>query len=209
VSDYDKIDEYNSRPLLTKKLTMTTGYRIEDQSALYYLTLQVVSWIDIFSRQRYRDIIIESLEYCQQKKGLQVFAYVIMSNHIHLIVNSPMGGLSNTIGDFKKFTSKAIIKSIQTDVESRREWMLDLFKHHADSHKRNTGYQFWTHENHAIVLYTNSFIEDKLTYLHENPVRAGLVENPEDYLYSSAQNYAGRTGLLDVVLLSVTWKTFR
>lgn len=188
---------------------MTTGYRIEDQSALYYLTLQVVSWVDIFSRQRYRDIIIESLQYCQQKKGLQVFAYVIMTNHVHLIVNSPMGGLSGTIGDFKKFTSKAIIKSIQTDVESRRAWMLNLFKQHAARHKRNTGFQFWTHENHAIVLYTNSFIEDKLTYLHENPVNAGLVENPEDYLYSSAQNYAGRKGLLDVVLLSVAWKTFR
>lgn len=187
---------------------MTTGYRIEDQSALYYLTLQVVGWIDVFSRQRYRDIIIANLQYCQQNKGLQVFAYVIMTNHVHLIVNSPMGDLSNTIGDFKKFTSKAIVKSIQTDVESRREWMLELFKQYANRHQRNTGFQFWTHENHAIVLYTNSFIEDKLTYLHENPVRAGLVENPEDYLYSSAQNYAGSKGLLDVVLLSVTWKTF-
>jgi REP element-mobilizing transposase RayT len=187
---------------------MTTGYRIEDQSALYYLTLQVVGWIDVFSRQRYRDIVIDSLCYCQENKGLQVFAYVIMTNHVHLIVNSPLGGLSKTIGDFKKFTSKAIIKSIQTDTESRRDWMLELFKRYADSHERNTGFQFWTHENHAIVLYSNSFIEDKLTYLHENPVRAGLVEKPEDYLYSSAQNYSGRNGILDVLILSARWKTF-
>jgi REP element-mobilizing transposase RayT len=187
---------------------MTTGYRIEDQSALYFLTLSVVGWIDIFSRQRYRDIVIESLKYCQQNLGLQVFAYVIMTNHIHLIVNSPMGNLSATIRELKKFTSKEIIKSIKSDVESRREWMLELFQKYALQHKRNKTYQFWTHDNHAVLLYSNSFIESRLTYLHENPVRAGWVENPEDYLYSSATNYAGKTSLLDVILLDISWKTF-
>jgi len=68
---------------------MSTGYQIVDQSALYYLTLQVVDWIDIFTRQVYRDIVIESLKFCQQNKNLQIFGYVIMSNHIHLIANSP------------------------------------------------------------------------------------------------------------------------
>jgi REP element-mobilizing transposase RayT len=187
---------------------LTTGYRIEDQSALYFLTLQVVDWIDVFTRQRYRDIFLDSLRYCQQKKDLQIFAYVIMSNHVHLIVNSPMGGLSATIGDLKKFTSKAIISSINEEVESRRDWMLGLFKKNADQHQRNTEFQFWTHENHAVVLYSNKFIEEKLTYLHNNPVRAGLVEKPENYLYSSARNYAGLTSNLDIELLSVAWKKY-
>jgi REP element-mobilizing transposase RayT len=187
---------------------MTTGYRIEDQSALYYSTMQVVEWVDIFTRQRYRDILLDSLRYCQQMKGLQIFAYVIMSNHVHLIVNSPMGDLSKTIGDLKKFTSKAIIRSISEEVESRRKWMLRLFRQSAGRHQRNTDFQFWTHENHSIVLHSNKFIEQKLTYIHDNPVRAGLVEKPEYYLYSSARNYAGLTSMLDVVLLSVPWKTY-
>ncbi|MDP2237903.1 MAG: transposase [Bacteroidales bacterium] len=87
---------------------MTTGYRIEDQSALYYSTMQVVEWVDISTRQRYRDILLDSLRYCQENKGLQIFAYVIMSNHVHLILNSPMGDLSQIIGDLKKFTSKLL-----------------------------------------------------------------------------------------------------
>lgn len=149
---------------------------------MYYLTIQIVDWVDIFSRQRYRDIFLDSLRYCQQEKGLQVFAYVIMSNHVHMIVNSQSDNLSATIGDLKKFTSKAIIRSIKHDVESRKAWMLDIFKENAGSHKRNKEFQIWTHENHAVVLYTNKFIEEKLFYIHENPVRAGLVEKAEDYL---------------------------
>jgi REP element-mobilizing transposase RayT len=187
---------------------MTTGYKIEDQSALYYLTLQVVDWIDIFSRQRYRDIFVENLQYCQNNKGLQVFAFVVMTNHVHLIVNSPLSALSDTIRDFKKFTSKKIIESVKEENESRKEWMLERFRFNAENTKRNSEYQFWTHDNHAEVLYTNSFIEQKLGYLHQNPVRAGIVANPEDYLYSSARNYAGLSSVMDVVLLSMPWKTY-
>jgi len=188
---------------------MTTGYQIVDQTALYYLTLQVVDWIDIFTRQLYRDIVIESLRYCQQNKGLQVFGYVIMSNHVHLIANSPNGHLSETLRDFKKFTSKTIIDAINNGNESRREWMLNRFSYNANRHSRNQNYQFWTHENHAVILYSNDFIAEKLEYMHNNPVRAGLVDKPEDYLYSSARSYADMDGLLEIVFLDMPWKTYR
>ncbi|HNW97085.1 MAG TPA: transposase [Bacteroidales bacterium] len=91
---------------------MTTGYQIKEQAGLHYLTFQVVDWIDIFTRQVYRDIVIDSLSYCKQNKDLQIFGYVIMSNHVHLIVNSTSGKLSDTVRDFKKFTSSKIIKEI-------------------------------------------------------------------------------------------------
>jgi REP element-mobilizing transposase RayT len=67
---------------------MPTGYQIKDQHALLYVTLQVVYWVDIFTRKTYRDIAIESLQYCQQEKGLEIYAFVIMSNHIHLVAKS-------------------------------------------------------------------------------------------------------------------------
>ena len=182
---------------------MTTGYQIKDQSGLYYLTFQVVDWIDIFTRQIYRDIVIDSFKYSMENKGFQLFGYVIMSNHIHLIANSSNERLSDTVGDIKKFTSKKIIKTIQSISESRREWLLNRFQFNAKQHSRNENFQVWTHENHAIYLYSPEFIAEKLEYLHQNPVRAGIVVNPEDYLYSSARNYAGLDSVLEVELLSL------
>lgn|SRR6056297_926845 len=100
---------------------MPTGYQIKDQEAAYYLTFQVVFWIDIFTRKVYRDIIIDSLKYCQKEKGFEIYAYVIMSNHVHILARSSKGELSATIRDFKKFTSKKIIDAINNENESRRE----------------------------------------------------------------------------------------
>ena len=138
---------------------MSTGYQINDQEGLYYLTFQVVDWIDIFTRQVYRDLIVESLKFAKENKGLDVFAFVIMSNHIHLIVQSSKGQLSATVRDSKKFTSKRIIETIQNIPESRKDWMLNLFGFHARQHSRNNVYQVWTHENHAVFLYGPEFIK--------------------------------------------------
>jgi len=187
---------------------MSTGYQIKEQDKLYYLTLQVVYWLDIFTRKRYRDIIIDSFKYSQENKNLDIFAYVIMSNHIHIIARSSSENLSQIIGDIKKFTSKQIIKSITEEPESRREWLLFMFKRAAKKHKRNKTYQLWTHENHAIHLYSEKFIKERLMYIHNNPVKAGIVEHPEEYLYSSARNYASLDAVLDIETLSFTWKTY-
>ena len=177
---------------------MPTGYQIYNQEALYYLTLQVVHWADIFTRPVYRDIVTESLSYCRQNKGLEVFAYVIMSNHVHVIVRSKKGKLSDVIRDFKRHTSKKIVTCIIEQSESRREWLLMIFRHAARKHKRNNEYQFWTHENHAIELENSKMIEQRINYIHENPVRAGIVSNAEDYLYSSARNYAEMDCLIEI-----------
>lgn len=187
---------------------MTTGYRIKDQEGAYYLTLQVVGWVDIFTRQIYRDIIIKNLKYCQEHKGLTIYAYVIMSNHIHILVQSQNGALSNTIRDFKSYTSKVILNTIENDIESRKEWMMNYFEHAARLHERNSKYQFWTHENHAEHIYSDTFVRQKLEYIHNNPVKAGIVRKPEDYIYSSACNYAGLDSVIDVVILTTKLITF-
>jgi len=179
---------------------MPTGYQIKDQSAPHFLTFQVVYWIDLFSRQVYRDMIVNNLKYCQSEKGLEIFAWVIMSNHLHILARSSTGQLSNTIRDFKKYTSKAIIQSISDGpYESRKEWMLHLFRHAVKGQNKSGSYQVWTHENHAIETTSNEFIESKVEYIHENPVKAGIVRKAEDYIYSSAPAYAGYEGLIDVI----------
>jgi len=186
---------------------MSTGYQINDQEGLYYLTFQVVDWIDIFIRQIYRDIVIDSLKYAIENKGLEIFAYVIMSNHVHLIAQSNNGQLSAAVRDIKKFTSKRIVDTIQTIPESRSVWMLNLFGFNARQHSRNKICQVWTHENHAVYLYSPKFIKEKIDYLHNNPVRSGIVEKPEDYLYSSARSYAGLDCILEVTDVGLPWRT--
>ena len=130
-----------------------------------------------------------------------------MSNHVHLIAHSKTENLSGTIRDFKSFTSKKMLEYIKTGRESREEWMLNIFKQSAIKHKRNANYQIWTHENHAMEIVTYPFFESKLDYIHNNPVRAGIVTQPENYLYSSAVNYADEIGLVHVTTLTRVWKT--
>ena len=177
---------------------MSDGYQIKNQEGLYFLTFQVVGWADIFSRKVYRDIVINSFDYSRKNKSLELFSYVIMTNHIHLIARSKNSDLSGTVRDIKKHISKQVFKTINDIQESRREWLEIIFKYHAKHNKRNLRMQFWTHENHAVELTTNKMIEERINYIHKNPVRAGLVLNEEDYLYSSAKNFAEMENLLQI-----------
>ena len=149
-----------------------------------------MQWIDVFTRSDYVNIVIDSLAYCQKEKGLLVHAYCIMTNHLHLIISSPSHNLSDIIRDFKKFTSAKILKAIEENKkESRRNWMLWIFKKARENNERNNNYQFWRQDNHPIECSTADILKTRMNYLHENPVRAGLVWRAEDYRYSSAVNY--------------------
>ena len=181
---------------------MGDAYQIKDQSAVYFLTFQVVGWADVFSRQIYRNIILESFKYCREKKGMELFAYVIMTNHVHTIMRSKNDKLSDLVRDFKKHTSTKILSTIKNNkTESRREWLEMVFRYHAKYNKRVSERQLWTHENHAIELSTNEMIESRINYIHDNPVRAGWVANIEDYLYSSARNYAELDFLIEIDII--------
>ena len=176
---------------------MPDGYQIKNQNAPHFLTFQVVGWADIFTGKIYRDIVIDSFNYCIQHKGLKLHAYVIMSNHVHCIASTALN-LSDIVRDFKKFTSKTILQTLETTTESRKEWLQMIFRYHAKYNKKVNDYQLWTHENHAIELTDNKIMDSKLDYIHQNPVRAGIVENQADYLYSSAGNYQGINRLLPI-----------
>jgi REP element-mobilizing transposase RayT len=177
---------------------MKEGYVIRNQTLPHFITPTVVDWIDIFTRQCYRDIVIDCLDYCIKNKGMILYGYVIMSNHIHLIVQSEDGNLSALIRDFKKFIAKNILEKIQNNPESRREWMQERFKLAADKHKRNKKHQFWQYGNHAEEIYSTDFMWTKLHYIHLNPVRSGLVAKASYYVYSSASNYVNDFGLLSI-----------
>ncbi len=181
------------------------GYQIRDQFAVHYITFSVVERIDVFTRAQYADIVVESLRYCHLNKALIVHAWCLMSNHVHLIVSiSEPITLLEVLRDFKKFTSSRIIKAIETNTkESRKNWMLWIFKKAGEKNERNKDYQFWQQENHPIECSTNEILQSKIKYLHENPVRAGLVRNESDYVYSSGIDYyTNEKGLIEIDFLN-------
>jgi putative transposase len=174
-------------------------YKIDDQNGLYFLTFTVVDWVDVFTRKEHCYDIIDSFKYCQKNKGLVIYAWCIMSSHLHIIGSAKEGyRLSDIIRDFKKFTAKKIIDRIINEPESRREWLIYRFEYAAKYKKQNTKYMFWKKDNHAILLDNSKMMEQRLNYVHNNPVEAGIVDEPEHYVFSSARDYPGQKGLLDV-----------
>ncbi len=180
------------------------GYKIRNQGAIHFITFAVVEWVDVFTRQCYRDIVLDSIRHCQVNRGLSLHCWCIMSNHLHLILSAKNGDLSDVLRDFKKYTSKQIVKAIEDNKqESRRDWMLRIFREEGEKNSRNRNYQFWRQDNQPQELYSAAFICQKINYIHQNPVEAGIVEKPEHYLYSSAKDYALRKkcGLLEVAFI--------
>jgi REP element-mobilizing transposase RayT len=184
---------------------MTTGYKILKESATYFMTFTVVDWVDVFSRKVYRDIVMDSLTYCRAHKGLKVWGYIIMTNHMHCILSAVHNNLSGVLRDFKRHTASKILKEIASPAESRRDWMLKRFEFAAKSNVRNGQYQFWVHENHAIELTSAAFTAQKLDYIHLNPVRAGFVNKASDWIYSSASNYELKPSLIEIDLMDINF----
>jgi REP element-mobilizing transposase RayT len=146
--------------------------------------------------------MIDSWKHCQQYKGLEIYGYCIMTSHIHMIIGTHGENLENIMRDMKKHTSNALRTAIeQHTAESRREWMLWMMKRAGIKNSQNKSFQLWQQDNHPIELYGVKILHQKLDYIHYNPVVAGIVEKPEDYLYSSARDYCGLPGLIDIILV--------
>ena len=164
---------------------MAYEYRIKDQHTVYFITSTVHQWVDVFTRQEYITILLDSLKFCQKEKGLKIYAWVIMTNHIRLIVQSEKFHLSDILRDFKKFTATQIIRAIENNPkESRKKWLLWLLK-------KDEKIWFWEEGYHGEEIYSEEFFMTKLNYIHLNPVRAGNVLKEEEYLNSSCGDYYG------------------
>ena len=182
---------------------MSRNYKFHNPEGVYFVSFAVIQWLDVFTKNENRNIIIESLRFCQMKKGMEIFAWCIMTNHMHLIFRSAGDQKPELLlGDFKRFTSKAIVNAImENNAESRKEFLLEQFQIAGSKSSNVKKYQFWRHDNKPIELWSNKVIDEKINYIHQNPVEEGLVFRAEDYLYSSAVDYAGGKGLLDDVIV--------
>lgn len=182
---------------------MSTKYKFADKAAVYFTTSTIVDWIDVFTRDVYRDIVLDTFRYCQKNQGLQMHAWVLMTNHFHLIYSCTADhDPGMVLKNIKSYTALKIIDAIfKNPNESRKEWMLEIFRQCGMGNKSNHQYQFWQHENHPILLDSAEMLQQRMTYLHENPVRAGFVEFAENWKYSSAKDYytKDQKGLLKIV----------
>ncbi len=184
---------------------MSHKYKFNDKNGIYFITGTVVGWIDVFTRNIYREILLDSFRFCQQNQGLQIHAWVLMTNHFHMICSFANNADSGkVIKNIKSFTAIKIIDAIiNNSKESRKGWMLDQFELHGKNNKSNYRFQFWIHENHPVLLDNEQIFQQRFNYLHQNPVKANFVREPQDWLYGSGIDYytVGRTGLLDLVRL--------
>ena len=179
---------------------MSRKYKFRDNSKLYFVTFTVTNWIDLFIRTDYKDIVLASIRYCQQHKDLEVHAWCIMTSHLHLIVGTKGNSLSNIMRDLKRHSSEMLHTAIaKSNTESRKEWLLWMFERAGKIHDNN--FQLWQPESHPIELSTGEMANQKLNYIHYNPVEAGFVSKEEDWLYSSATDYNGGKGLLEIIQL--------
>jgi putative transposase len=181
---------------------MSRAYKFRDQSLPYFVSFATVNWIDLFTRRELCEIVIDSIKYCQKEKGLIVYAWCIMPSHVHMIIGTSNKPMQDIMRDFKSYTSKKLREEIkELPIESRKEWLLWMFERAGRKNGNNNDWQLWQQHNQPIELATNIMLEQRLDYLHNNPVVAGYVDNAREWRWSSARDYEGEKGVLDVYLV--------
>ncbi|QNS15560.1 REP-associated tyrosine transposase [Mannheimia bovis] len=178
---------------------MNRKYKMRNSDGAYFVSFATVYWIDVFIREIYFQAIIQSLAFCHKEKGMQIYGYCIMPSHIHLLFQAKNQNPTEVLRDFKKFTANQLITLIrENQQESRREWLLWMFSRAAAKRGNVQKYQFWQHHNQPIEIYSQKFFDEKLNYIHQNPVISGFVSEPWEWRYSSARNYCGMSSVLDI-----------
>jgi REP element-mobilizing transposase RayT len=163
---------------------MRTRYRINTPQLAHFVTSTVVEWLPIFTTHASCDIIVRSLLYCREHKGLRIFGWIVLDNHFHAILAGP--DLSRTIADLKKFTAREILALLEKE---RREWLRNQLRYFRAKHKVASEHQVWQEGVHPQSIPSDHILLQKLEYLHNNPVKRGLVASAEHWRYSSAHEW--------------------
>ena len=176
---------------------MSRKYKFHNPEGMYFVSFAVVYWIDVFIRNVYKDILLDNLKQRIAGDRLELHAWCIMTSHVHLIFSDKDKNPAKLLGNMKAASALQLKKAIRDEpAESRREWMLWMMERAGKKNSNNLQFQFWQQHNKPVELFTFAVLKQKLDYIHNNPVVSGFVSVPEDYLYSSARDYAGEQELL-------------
>ncbi|WP_407556493.1 REP-associated tyrosine transposase [Winogradskyella sp. 4-2091] len=178
---------------------MSRNYKFHNKAGLYFVSFATINWIDVFTRQIYFAILTDSISYCRAEKGMELYVYCIMPSHVHFVFRSSNDDPSGLLRDFKRYTAKKVIEAIVNNpIESRKEWLLWMFKRAGKKNTTTSKYQFWQHHNKPIELCSHHVIKQKIDYTHNNPVETGFVTIPTEWKYSSARNYNDDNTVLEI-----------
>ena len=168
-------------------------YVITEADKPHFMTCTIMEWLPIFTRPELVQIILESWQYQRKHMRLKLYGYVILENHLHFIAQAP--DLDKCVSQFKSFTAR---QSIDYLIEQRIERFLTRLRFNKRAHKTDRDYQFWQEGVHAEMVFSEAIMLEKLGYIHHNPVKRGYVDKAEHWRYSSARNYEGQAGLIDI-----------
>ncbi len=178
---------------------MSRKYKFHNREGLYFVSFATVFWIDVFIREYYFQTMIDSLDFCRKEKGMEIYTYCIMPSHVHLIFKAKENNPGSLMRDLKTFTSKKLQQQIfENNKESRREWIFQMMRKAGEKNSNVKNNQFWQQHNKPIELWSNHVIDQKVDYIHNNPVEAGFVCEPQHWKYSSAVDYCGGKSTLEI-----------
>lgn len=168
-------------------------YKIYEQTHPHFMTCTVVHWIPLFTREESVDILLESFRYLQQTNNLKLYAYVILENHLHIIAQS--NDIAKTMAKFKRHTARHLLNLLQKE---NVKTILDQLAFYKKAHKTDRTYQVWQEGLQPKLIQSEAIMKSKIEYIHQNPVKRGYVDDATHWRYSSARDYKGQSGLLEV-----------
>ena len=163
---------------------MRTRYRVNEQDQAHFVTSTVVAWLPLFTMAARCDILVDSLAYCRSKKALRIYAWVILDNHFHAILAAP--DLTRVMADLKRHTARRLLEQLESE---QADWLLNQLRYYRAEHKTESEHQLWQEGFHPQAIPSDEIMRQKLEYLHNNPVKRGLVASPEHWRYSSAHEW--------------------
>ncbi len=171
-----------------------TRYRFGEAGSPHFLTCTIAGWLPVFTRPETVNIVFDSWRFLQDEGRITLFGYVILENHLHLIAASD--DLGEQIQRFKSFTARRIIDHL---IDCKAHRLLSLLRHLKPDYKTESEFQLWEEGSHPQMILNDEMMEQKLNYIHYNPVKRGYVDEPTHWRYSSARNYAGMDALIPIV----------
>ncbi|WP_318532955.1 REP-associated tyrosine transposase [Sulfurovum mangrovi] len=168
-------------------------YKIYESTHPYFVTCTILHWLPLFTKKESVQIVIDCLKFLQGKDNLKLYAYVILENHLHLVVQSD--DIEKSMKSFKQYTAKALLDLLKKE---NVKTILDQLRFYKKAHHKTTEYQVWEEGYQPKLIQTDAMMVSKINYIHQNPVKRGYVDEAVHWRYSSARDYERMKGLIEI-----------
>ncbi len=168
-------------------------YKIYETTHPHFVTCTILHWLPLFTRQESVQIILDCLKFLQEKDNLKLYAYVILENHLHMVISSD--DLHKTMQSFKQYTAKQLLELLKKENVTT---LLEQLAFYKKAHHQEKSYQVWEEGYQPKLIQDEAMMKIKVDYIHNNPVKRGYVDEDIHWRYSSARDYNGMIGLIEI-----------